>query len=97
MAYPKETALKVVSAFLGENVSDLNETVSDAIGELTNIITGYAKKDLTDIQTSISLPSVIRGHNHLVDMPKDAPVVCIPFDGECGDFVIEVSMVEKEK
>jgi len=54
MAYPRETALKVVSAFLGENVNDLNEVVADAIGELTNIITGYAKKDLADIQMSIS-------------------------------------------
>lgn len=97
MAYPKETALKVVSAFLGENVTDLNEMVADAIGELTNIITGYAKKDLMDLHMSISLPSVIRGVNHLVDMPKDAPVVCIPFSGECGEFVIEVSMVEKDK
>ena len=97
MAYPRETALKVVSAFLGENVNDLNEVVADAIGELTNIITGYAKKDLADIQMSISLPSVIRGQNHLVDMPKDAPGVCIPCGGECGEFVIEVSMVEKDK
>jgi len=97
MAYPKETALKVVSAFLGENITDVNETVADAIGELTNIITGYAKKDLADLHMSISLPSVIRGSNHLVDMPKDTPVVCIPFSGECGDFTIEVSMVEKDK
>lgn len=96
MAYPKATALSVVSAFLGENVTELNETVSDAIGELTNIITGYAKRDLSDLNLSISLPSVIRGQNHLVDMPKDAPVVCIPFTGECGDFIIEVSMVEKD-
>ena len=96
MAYPRETALKVVSAFLGEEVTELDATVSDAIGELTNIITGYAKKDLNDLQMSISLPSVIRGQNHLVDMPKDAPVVCIPFSGECGEFIIEVSMVEKD-
>jgi len=97
MAYPKDTALKVVSAFLGENITELDEVVADAIGELTNIITGYAKKDLTDLQMSISLPSVIRGANHLVDMPKDAPVVCIPFSGDCGEFIIEVSMVEKDK
>lgn len=97
MAYPRQTALNVVSAFLGEEMTDINETVADAIGELTNIITGYAKKDLSDLQMSISLPSVIRGANHLVDMPKDTPVVCIPFSGECGEFLIEVSMVEKDK
>ncbi|NLB64295.1 MAG: chemotaxis protein CheX [Fibrobacter sp.] len=96
MAYPKQTAINVVSAFLGEEVTDFDEDVSDAIGELTNIITGYAKRDLTDLDLSISLPSVIRGANHLVDMPKNAPVVCIPFDGDCGEFVIEVSMIGKE-
>jgi chemotaxis protein CheX len=97
MAYPKETALKVVSAFIGEAVTEFDASVSDAIGELANIIIGYAKKDLTGISISISLPSVIRGANHLVDMPKNAPVVCIPFSGECGDFVIEVSIIEKDK
>jgi chemotaxis protein CheX len=95
MAYPTTSALKIVSAFIGETVTSLNDDVADAVGELTNIITGFAKKDLTDINMSISLPSIVRGENHMVDMPKEAPVMCIPFDGDSGPFVMEVSIMEK--
>jgi chemotaxis protein CheX len=95
MGYPSATAMKIVSAFLGEEVNELNEDVADAIGELTNIITGFAKKDLSHLNLSISLPSIVRGENHMVDMPKEAPVMCVPFSGECGSFIMEVSMVEK--
>jgi len=95
MAYPMETALKIVSAFIGEEVTELNDDVADAVGELTNIITGFAKKDLSDINISISLPSIVRGVNHMVDMPKEAPVMVVPFSGSCGEFVMEVSMIEK--
>lgn len=95
MAYPASTAMKIVSSFIGEEVNSLNDDVADAVGELTNIITGFAKKDLQDLHLSISLPSIVRGVNHMVDMPKDAPVMCIPFDGDSGPFFVEVSMVAK--
>jgi chemotaxis protein CheX len=96
MAYPSDTAIKVSSKFLGEEITELNPSVADCVGEITNIITGFAKKDLQHLHLSISLPSIVRGHNHVVDMPKDAPVMCIPFDSECGSFIMEVSMVDKQ-
>jgi chemotaxis protein CheX len=96
MAYPAQTALKISSKFLAEDIKELNNSVADCVGEITNIITGFAKKDLQHLHLSISLPSIVRGSNHVVDMPKEAPVMCIPFSCECGDFIMEVSMVEKK-
>jgi chemotaxis protein CheX len=95
MAYPLVTALKISSKFLGEEIKELNASVADCVGEISNIITGFAKKDLQSLHLSISLPSIVRGQGHVVDMPKDAPVMCIPFDSECGSFTMEVSMVDK--
>ncbi|MDR0516854.1 MAG: chemotaxis protein CheX [Fibromonadaceae bacterium] len=95
MAYPVDSAIKISSKFLGEEIKELNASVADCVGELSNIITGFAKKDLQSLHLSISLPSIVRGHNHVVDMPKDAPVMCIPFESEFGSFTMEVSMVEK--
>jgi chemotaxis protein CheX len=95
MAYPSETAIKISAKFLGEDIKELNAGVADCIGELGNIITGFAKKDLQSLHLSISLPSIVRGRSHVVDMPKEAPVMCIPFDSECGSFTMEISMVEK--
>jgi len=95
MAYPLETALKISSRFLGEEIKELNASVADCIGEIANIITGFAKKDLQSLHLSISLPSIVRGQGHVVDMPKEAPVMCIPIDSEAGNFTMEVSMVDK--
>ena len=95
MAYPTDTAIKISGKFLGEEIKELNAGVADCIGELANIITGFAKKDLQSLHLSISLPSIVRGSNHVVDMPREAPVMCIPFQCECGNFTMEVSMVEK--
>lgn len=95
MAYPLSTALKISSKFLQEDIKELNASVADCIGEIANIITGFAKKDLQSLHLSISLPSIVRGQGHVVDMPKEAPVMCIPFDSEAGSFIIEVSMVDK--
>jgi len=95
MAYPLETALKISSRFLGEEIKELNASVADCIGEIANIITGFAKKDLQSLHLSISLPSIVRGQGHVVDLPKEAPVMCIPISSESGSFSMEVSMVDK--
>ncbi|MDR1830583.1 MAG: chemotaxis protein CheX [Candidatus Fibromonas sp.] len=95
MAYPVATALKLSSKFLGEEIKELNASVADCIGEISNIITGFAKKDLQTLHLSISLPSIVRGQGHVVDMPKEAPVMCVPYDSEIGSFIMEVSMVDK--
>jgi chemotaxis protein CheX len=90
LAYPLATALKISSKFLGEEIKELNSGVSDCIGELSNIISGFAKKDLRSLHLSISLPRILRSQNPAVDMPKDAPVMCIPFDSDIGNFVMEI-------
>ena len=89
MAYPLTTALKISSKFLGEEIKELNTNVADCIGELSNIITGFAKKDLQSLHLSISLPSIVRDRSPVVN-PKNVPIICIPFSSEIGDFVMEV-------
>jgi chemotaxis protein CheX len=48
MGYPLKTALAVVSKFIDEEATKINEDVIDAIGEISNIIAGHAKKDIAD-------------------------------------------------
>jgi chemotaxis protein CheX len=90
MAYPLPTALKISSKFLSEDIKELNTSVSDCIGELSNIITGFAKKELQSLRLSISLPKILHNQNPAVDMPKGVPIVCIPFNSEIGSFVMEI-------
>jgi chemotaxis protein CheX len=90
MAYPLPTALNISSKFLGEEIKELNKNVTDCIGELSNIISGFAKKDLKSLHLSISLPKILRDKCPSIDMPKGAPIMCIPFDSEIGSFIMEI-------
>ncbi len=96
IGFPKEAALSFVSGFLGEKMTSLGPDVSDAIGELANIIVGYAKKYFQESDLEISLPTVIRGDKHMITMPKGVTVVRIPFSSKLADFSIEVGIKDAE-
>lgn len=94
LSFTKLCALKAVSAFSGMEIKIFDQTVVDAIGELINIIAGNAKKDLTEFNLNISLPSVIKGHSHKLNWPTGVPVIMIPFNSPLGEFSLSVSMRE---
>lgn len=90
LSFPKITALKTVSAFIGEKIVMMDETVKDAIGELANIVAGAAKKDLVQYKISISLPTVIIGENHEVQGGKEVIPMAVPFESPLGTFCLIV-------
>jgi chemotaxis protein CheX len=96
---PKQTALKMVSKFVGEEALGLSTDTRDAIGELTNIIAGRVKKIFYEknIRMKISVPNVIVGKEHTISSAKDVPTIVIPFDSELGNFAIQVSLKKASK
>ncbi|RJO69744.1 MAG: chemotaxis protein CheX [Myxococcales bacterium] len=88
------TALKIVSRFTGEEVTQFGEDVTDAVGELINIIAGGAKAEIHDMRLMISLPSVMHGERYYLSMPKEAPLVAITFTlPDTGDLTLCVSLI----
>jgi chemotaxis protein CheX len=95
LSFPRVTALKTVSEFIGEKQLALDETVKDAVGELANIVAGAAKKDLTQYKISISLPSVIIGENHQVQGGKEVIPLLVPFESVLGGFHLVVGFASE--
>ena len=96
LSFPKETAIKVTNKFVGTTNSDMNADTIDAIGELANIVAGYAKKGLVEFNITISLPSVITGSNHQIVEPKDVFSFIVPFETQLGNFHLAVSLKSVE-
>ncbi len=92
ISFPRVTALKVVSKFIGQEIKIIGPEVTDAVGELANIIAGSAKRDLGGLNIAISLPSVIIGKSHRLSGPSDAQNLVVPFNCELGDFAVEISL-----
>ncbi len=96
LSFPKDTAVKVTNKFVGLTNSEMNADTIDAIGELANIVVGYAKKGLSEFNILISLPSVITGTNHQIMEPKDVFSFIVPFTTELGGFHLSVSLKNAE-
>jgi chemotaxis protein CheX len=92
----RDAALLATEALLGERPTSINAEVTDAVGELTNMIAGNAKAQLEQYSLNVSLPTVITGKGHCIDFPKNAPAICIPFDCEYGTITVEVGLAEVE-
>lgn len=96
LSYPTEVACKVASAFAGVEIDKDHEDFADAIGELTNMVAGNAKKDLHGLRIGISMPSVVVGEGHVISRSRAAPRLVIPCRVEQGRFQVEVALrVEK--
>lgn len=92
LSFPKASAIAITNKFVGIESQDLNKDVVDAIGELANIVAGYAKRGLSEFNISISLPSVILGAGHQVMEPKDVFSFIVPFETQAGGFHLAVSL-----
>lgn len=96
LSFPKATAERVVSLFTGASITSENPDFADAIGELTNMISGNAKGLFSGKKkVSISCPSVIIGVGHTVARPKDVPCIVIPCKTDCGDLTMEIAIQER--
>jgi chemotaxis protein CheX len=89
----KEIALQLVSALIGDEVTELDDDCTDAIGEIANMIAGNAKTDFPSSGTTISVPSVVVG-KHKVSYPSGLPIIAIPCVTDKGEMVIEIALKE---
>ena len=94
LSLSRHAALSATEVLLQERPPEINADVTDAVGELTNIIAGSAKAKLEHLQLSVGLPSVITGKCHCVEFPKKITPICIPFDSEWGLITVEVGLTE---
>ena len=75
-----------------------NDTV-DAVGELTNMICGGAKANLSKMGLSFNLatPTMVKGKGAEIRYPTSSPIIVVPFKTDCGDFVLEASLADRSK
>jgi len=94
VTFEEETILKIVSNMFGEEMTKLNNEVADAVGELTNMISGQARRELEENGKifEAAIPSVVAGKNHQITHYTDGPKIAIPFTTDGGRFTIEVCL-----
>jgi chemotaxis protein CheX len=87
-----ELAMKAASHMLMADINEINDDVTDAVGELANMVAGAAKAELEELEMSVSLPNVITGTNYHVRFPSEVKPICIAFTSDWGPMVLEVGL-----
>ncbi len=92
VTFEEKCILTIVSNMFGESMESLNHEIADAVGELTNMISGQARRELADVGKvfKAAIPTVITGRNHSITHYSEGPKIAIPFGTEGGKFTIEV-------
>ncbi|MBF0117730.1 MAG: chemotaxis protein CheX [Desulfobacterales bacterium] len=93
VTFTKEAILAIVSKMFMEEMTELNNDIQDAVGEISNQISGQANVKFVEIGKSLkaALSKVYMGKNHVIDHIKSHPILAIPFKTKDGKFIIEVS------
>jgi len=96
LSLSKGAILKIVNNMLFESYTEINEEIKDAVGELTNMITGQARSSLSEQGFSFqaSTPIVITGKDSELDHIPSAPILGIPFESEEGSLAVEFSLTD---
>jgi len=91
LSFSKGCAVAIVKNMLGDEVDDIMTDVKDAVGELTNMISGQARAGLAEkgLVFQGSTPTVVMGDGHTISHMAKAPIMAIPFTTKDGTFTIE--------
>jgi chemotaxis protein CheX len=94
LSFSSGSILKIVSNMLGEEMTSINGDIRDAVGEITNMVSGAARKKIEAMGYSLSaaIPTVVSGKEHSIMHVLGGPSVIIPFEIDEGPFVVDVCM-----
>ena len=92
VSFTDQCILAIVSNMFGEEITELNEEIKDAVGEIANMISGQARQELERLGRSLTaaIPTVVTGKDHSITHITTYPIVANPFSTDHGEFTIEV-------
>ena len=86
---------KIMMNMLGEEVNEVTNDVRDAVGELTNMISGDARRLLQQegLSLTAAIPTIVAGKNHTIKHVISGPIIVMPFESDGGGKAsVEVSL-----
>jgi len=92
-----EMACRMASRLLGMSITQPDENVRDAVGELSNMLAGGLKKQLssTDNMFKISIPTVVVGVEYSMHVPANSSQVWLGVETGTCQFKIQI-VLEQE-
>jgi chemotaxis protein CheX len=92
LSFSEGAILKIVSNMLGETMTEVDDDITDAVGEITNMVSGASRKELeaTGFTITAAIPTVVAGKEHMIKHVLGGPSLIIPFETENGPFAVDI-------
>ncbi|MCW8907710.1 MAG: chemotaxis protein CheX, partial [Sedimenticola sp.] len=68
ISFTEPVILQIAENMLGEKVDSIDDTITDLVGEITNMVTGGAKRTLSEMgyDFDLAIPGVVSGKQHSI-------------------------------
>ncbi|SMQ80751.1 chemotaxis protein CheX [Pseudidiomarina planktonica] len=92
ISFEENLACEIMHKMLGEKPDKLDAEVCDMVGEITNMVTGGAKRELGEkgYDFEMATPIVVSGKNHTISHRSEGPKLIMPFTHIAGKAYIEI-------
>lgn len=92
VTFDESLALAIMGNMLGEKPSQIDSEVIDMVGEITNMVTGGAKRILADkgFDFDMSTPIVVSGKAHTITHRAEGAKLLLPLESSLGNAFIEI-------
>lgn len=98
--YNKEMALHLSKAIFELDASEIEGEVLDAVGEVTNMISGKIKTDIVNSgdvpEFDITVPTIIVGSQFQTHIRMDNVSKIYPFDAKDGEITLNLELKVKQ-
>jgi chemotaxis protein CheX len=93
ITFDASLAIATMQGMVGEAPDEVNSELTDLIGEITNMVTGGAKRLLSEkgIEFDMATPMVVSGESHTIHHKAKGAVIIIPLHSKHGKAFIEFS------
>ena len=98
LSFSEKCICKIVSNMLGEEHHEVTKEIIDAVGELTNMVSGASRTQLEKMGMAVyaAIPTVVHGQGHTITHILKSPSIVIPFSTAAGPFFIDVCIKTTE-
>ncbi len=92
ISFTEPAILDITEKMLGESVNSIDDTVVDVVGEITNMITGSAKRIYSEqgMEFDLTLPSTMVGNSKPLQHSVKGEPIILPFNTNAGVFYVEL-------
>ncbi len=93
LALPKNSAIAMASKFCGFDIDYDSPDMGDVVGELSNVLAGdiIARMNKEGLKITMSLPTIMRGHDVEPLLPRGLPLEKLGFSMEEGAFMLKIA------